>query len=398
MTPDKVTHKQPALAAMHCTPQQGDLFSVVQHNQKVNKHPTVGLQRPQDKPPGKPKEKPKAKHVNALHGDNAKKQPENPDAEDDWQRMITKHLTRSDTHRKDIERIMPKLDAIVKQQMKSTTERIPQWQITKFRSLQEHITNADQAQFKLKETHAQMKNIAKLIGHPEPFDINKEFTPKKKPTRQQNSPTATQFIPESLTDEFHKNQRETTEFDLDSGPEAEDDNMPKLYYNNEDSSTDIETTTKTKKVFDPKEDIELKSADEENSEDTDGAHFIIRSEKMQNPRNEATTEATTTAKETLDDTTRLIEEQREKVERLLDKEAEEIDVIHPHTPTVHHNESYDNGEFELLPARAIQNQWNKKHAEMEETWQTKKKEFGPPGARSGRPWRHNAGKPSRNKR
>ena len=124
--------------------------------------PKVSLQRSAVKPAGKPKEKPKpTEKPNATHPkpDNPRKETTKPDEEtlpttgkeEEWQPVSTKHLLRSDTNRKEIQRILPLLESFIKKNGKSNTNKIPQWQITKFRELKHKIDNTEPAKLKARD-------------------------------------------------------------------------------------------------------------------------------------------------------------------------------------------------------------------------------------------------------
>jgi hypothetical protein len=276
--------------------------------------------------------------------------------------------------------------------MNSTTEKINQWQITKFRALKEHVTTTDPAQIKVKDTHAQLKTLAKSIGHPKLFNAKKNDEPNARvePTRKQ-SPTATQFSPESLHNEFDKNQEET-EFDLDSlEQEPDNSDMPELDYD-DNSSTNIEPKIESGKkgnVTNNEKENTTEDEDEEDegSDNTAGVNYNIQPEQTQHSLSDTLTQVEqghktqnkpmTTDKTTLlatdisifEDTNQQIENQMQQAEKLLDKEVQEIEDMHLHTLKIHRHEAYDEYDFDILAAEAIENQWNERNEEMENEWQ-----------------------------
>ena len=52
------------------------------------------------------------------------------------------HILRSDTQRKDILRLIPQMDTIIRKNKKANGKRIEQWQVTKFRDLRRQKINA----------------------------------------------------------------------------------------------------------------------------------------------------------------------------------------------------------------------------------------------------------------
>jgi hypothetical protein len=355
--------------------------------------PKVGLDRPKVKRAGKPKEKPKEKQK-LIYGPTINDYPkakqkitygtsfdddpnykQNQNTTEEWKQVSPKHLTRSDTHRKDIERIMPKLDEIIRKQTKSPTKKLPQWLITKFRDLKQHVENTDRSDLKVKETHNQVKSIAKALGHMDLFDTkNKELNPRKAPK-------------ETFEMELDKNLEEP-DYDLDSLNQEEPDisDMPALLYgSSDDELTDLESKDKDETNEDNL------STDEEESEITDGAHFKIQLDKTNQENSEDNqqdilTEGILTQdeydydeadgpvdkhshdNEMLTDTTKKIEDQFKNAERLLDKEVQEIEEIHLHTPKVQRSEIYNTEDMETMAAQAIHNQWQEKRDEMETEW------------------------------
>ena len=165
--------------------------------------PKIGLQRPSRKSAGKsqdnPKEEPKTTEgqkpidlktsdkpgTTFLTGtktqeDKTLKLSDYTETQGTWQPVGSKNL-RSDTLRKDIERIMPELEATIRTRHKSSTEKIPQWQNTKFRDLQKHLENTKPGDLKLRSVHTQMKAIAKFLGKMDLFDNSKKLFENKEP-------------------------------------------------------------------------------------------------------------------------------------------------------------------------------------------------------------------------
>jgi hypothetical protein len=148
-------HKHPAFATLEVALHNATIRTIKspKNNQEPQKHsnesmiptrkPKIGIQRPSDKPSGKPLEKPTAKPLMYPTAfDGAKKQPpeealknvnkKQPPDEEAWKNVNPRHSTRSDTQKKDIERIMPQLEELIQKQK----AEIPHSQIDKFRELQ----------------------------------------------------------------------------------------------------------------------------------------------------------------------------------------------------------------------------------------------------------------------
>jgi hypothetical protein len=413
-------------------------------NMMRTRKPKVGLQRP----PAKPLVKPKAKSIDQqeLNKDRNADNPKNITAEDhkninithensmditqetstkhkppsttndkeeEWQRVSPKYLTRSDTQRKDIARIMPKIDAIIHKKIKSTTDKIPQWQITKFRTLKNHIETTNPSQLKVKDIYSQMRTIAKNIGQSALFD--RKPIPRKTTKRTTH---ATQFTPESLNDEFDEN-RAKDDFDMDSLP-TEQEPMPDLHYDtteeddldkeySENSSIDLlgsqndfdDDATETNET---RPLPQTKIGKIGNRDQTDFDDEAIKTNETRLPpqtkigkigdrkqtkisnrrqtyqdtiQNEAAKSDKITQRDDdiLDETTKHIEDQLQTAQRLLDKEVQEIENMHLHTPKTHRTESYDKYDFEGLAAQAIHNQLAAKQEEMAATWQAQRDEM-----------------------
>jgi hypothetical protein len=393
--------------------------------------PKVGIQRPQPKPAGKPKEKPEkpkgihkqdVTYMHALKGTPPKKpqkddterlkKPQKDDTErpkkttqeensdytqgTEWTHLPPKHLTRSDTQRKDIERVMPKLEELIQKKTKSPTKKLPQWLIHKFQTLQAHVTETDRQDLNVKETHTQMKFIAKNIGHLELFHENRnnKTTPPRKSTHDKTpsknpSPTA------SSRDELKQNQDSTNfelemtaeEYDLESlGQETDTSDMPDLQHgdSSDDSSEDLlaatqdEVTQDNEKVRKAKNDDDKELA-EHSSDDTDGARFDIVFEEPQLEHDDehmfALDTDNITDGELASATTRNIDEQIQNAEQLLDKEVREIEEIHLHTPKMQRTELYEDDDMEQLASQAIQSQWEEKREEMDIAWHERREEL-----------------------
>jgi hypothetical protein len=181
-----------------------------------------------------------------------------------------------------------------------------------------------------------------------------------------------------LHNEFDQNQEET-EFELDSlEQEPDSSDMPELEYD-DNSSTDIEpkieSGTKGNATNNKKDNnTEDENEEDEGSDNTAGVNFNIQPEQTQHPLSDTLTQMEqghktqnkqTTDKMTLatditifDDTNQHIENQMQQAERLLDKEVQEIEDMHLHTPKIHRHEAYDEYDFDILAAEAIKNQWN----------------------------------------
>jgi hypothetical protein len=276
---------------------------------------------------------------------------------------------------------MPKLHEIIERKTKSPTKKTPQWLITKFRKLKEHIDNTGKKDLKIKDTHNQMKIIAKNLGHMELFEEkNKETNFKSTPHK--TSMTKSQSLPESLQDEFNKNQDETTTnvFDLETmqegdkhtsdfleslGQESDTSDMPDLEINESVSDDGTGTQEEARQLKDI-EDYDIHNA-EQSSEDTDGAHYYIEQESKQDKleqkqRNDEVMFELDTSSHTEEDllhdtnqdsTTQNIQTQIRNAEKVLDKEVKEVQDIHLHTPKIQRNQSYEEEDSERMDRLAL---------------------------------------------
>jgi hypothetical protein len=159
-------------------------------------------------------------HTQESHQDLSKPIP----SPTEWQKVSPKHLLRSDTQRKDIQKIAPQLELFInkKTETKGTT-RLEQWQVTNFRKLKAKIDNTDPADLKVCDICFKLRTLARSIGQGALFD------PKKVPTPQKGSKPKhmpSQFSPVSLDEEFEENQDK--EFDMES-LESNEDPMPDLH-------------------------------------------------------------------------------------------------------------------------------------------------------------------------
>ena len=73
-----------------------------------------------------------------------------------------------------------------------------------------------------------------------------------------------------------------------------------------------------------------------------------------------------------DETTLCIEKERKIMEGILDREVKEIEEIHLHNPNVHQSETYEEFDFDMQAALAIQSQLDKRGAKMETEWKEKR--------------------------
>ena len=394
--------------------------------------PKIGLQRPEPKPAGKPKEKPKTTEErnkttptstiqdlkNRIQEHREISKPDTlitTEKDEEWRTVptATRHSLRSDTQRKDVQRIMPQLESIINKNKKANMTKIEQWQITKFRDLKEKMETTEPAQSKVKDIYFQMRTIARNIGYGTLFDHKKTPTPKKTPNSKRIT-KETQLTQNSLNDEFEENQDEDEDaFDMDSSSiEEQEETMPELHYddekeeesNEQDDSEDGDNSTPGLALRQSENNstgsIDLladkQDFDDDATEDTEGAKFIIKFEQTQKSLNELQDDRTdmlmltqteaedkktgqeneeTTNEETekADETsTKRIENQMKKAEQLLDKEVQEIEDINLHTPKVHRYDPYEEYDFETLAEQAIQNRLNERSTEMETEWKEKR--------------------------
>jgi hypothetical protein len=155
--------------------------------------------------------------------DNAKKQPpeealkninKKQPPEEAWKNVNPRHSTRSDTQKRNIERIVPQLEELIEKKK----GKIPHSQIDKFRELQKYILRPDPSEPQLKDTHTKMKTVAQNIGHPELF-VPRTDEPAPNETEQirkeEETPSAMnqQLSPASLDLEFDKQQQDTNELE-----------------------------------------------------------------------------------------------------------------------------------------------------------------------------------------
>ena len=264
----------------------------------TTRKPKVSLQRHTGKPKEKPKptEEAKATHLKTPTSPRKEIQ-ETPTPEENlsktgndekWQPVGTKHLLRSTTHRNEIRRISKHLESAIQ----NTKNKFPQWQITKFRSIQKKMADTHPLRLRMKENHEKLKELAIAMGQTEILEPRKEPTPQKDPKQNPTQPS-----PTSLTAEFNKNQEET-EFDLESD-QLDTTDMPDLYYRTEeddelekgksDEDTSMPGLTKGQDesstgssidLLGDQEDYEYDSEDE--TEMTEGAKFIINLTQTQN--------------------------------------------------------------------------------------------------------------------
>jgi hypothetical protein len=173
---------------------------------------------------------------------------------------------------------------VIMNSKKANANRIEQWQVTTFRKLQQFIEDNPS---RAKESHTQLKIVAKNVGHVSLFDVRKEPTPRKE------SKQKLQFSPASLNNEFDENQ----EFDADS-PNADTKDMLDLFYQDDNAEAverqDCEPEEKNSLPELANRDgesstgssIDLLADQEEldgdSSEDTEGAKFVIQLDKTQN--------------------------------------------------------------------------------------------------------------------
>jgi hypothetical protein len=359
------------------------------------RQPKIGMERPTAKPAGKPKEKwkeenPKTAHPKPIQDpkndtEGAPKIPKPKPSSAEWQTVDNTKLLRSDTQKKEIARIVPLLDNIIRNGTKANTNRIEQWQVTTFRKLQQFIEDSPS---KAKESYTRLKIVAKNIGHASLFDVRREPTPRKE------SEQKPQFSPTSLNDEFDENQ----EFDVDS-PNVDTEDMPDLFYQDADAVEPQENEPDEEKSM-PElanrdgenstgSSIDLladqEGLDDDSSEDTAGATFVLQLDRLDDISAKDTTtdgkmwspgatQMEPRSQETEHDRTKNdenLEETVKKAEQRLDTEIEEIDIL-IHTPTVrYHSGSFEDYDFENLAAEAVQHQLNERTADMEAEWEEK---------------------------
>jgi hypothetical protein len=313
---------------------------------------------------------------------------ETPEALSDWKQVRPKNLTRSDSQRNDIERLMPRLEELIQKKTKSPTKKFPQWVVHKFHTLQAHVADTDRKKLDVKETHNQMKSIAKTIGHLELFDdIKRKNTTHGKALQTNPSPS------ESSKDEFDKNQ-DPQDFELESKTDLDDNedydlesqetdisDMPDLDHSIGDDalSTDLLTPTQDDVSTD-----QLSSTRTSAPKDIDTA--TNEADSKENDDDKAS-DKTTPESQTLekhqpftfdnaqdDNLTSggTIDEQIQRAEQILDKEVKEIQAI---PKTTQQKATYEDDEMTQLASQAIQNQWEQTREEMDNEWNSRRKEL-----------------------
>ena len=354
--------------------------------------PTNGLERstgtlagtPRDEPKEKPKRITTTDDTKATHSDRKNPKTDttdekthpttlsaNANEQDVWHTVTGpthEHTLRSDTQRKDILRLLPQMDMLIRKNKKANGKKIEQWIATKFKDLKQKINASDPNNLKPKDAYVQLRTVARNIGFGTLFETKKQPTPRK----AANNKTKDNHLPPaaSLKTAF---EIEEKEFDLDSdisdvpdldlSEEDDDDKSPPLLLarRNDESSSGSSID-----LLADQKDLETDESDY-----TEGATFIIKSKvQLKNDdQTEDNKEEEEEEYEETDETTVRIEKERKKAENILDKEIEEI---HLHTPNVRRTDSYEIFDFEMHAAIAIQNQMEERGAEMEIEWEAKR--------------------------
>jgi hypothetical protein len=359
----------------------------------TKRKPKVGIQRPQEKQAGMPKAKHKVKpnitYLDALHGDKKQapedqRSPHKPENVNDegWKLATTKvpekHLTRSDTAKKEIDRIMPKLTEIIRRNEQANTDKIHPTQFAKFRELQTQIAthrNKPVHQRKLQDTYYKLKMIANSIGYSELSD-----------------PQGLASLTRTRKEKSHKPTVGTDE----------DIIMPELEYGDPETEYDNYSSSEDEKEADeaPALLARTSESDDDSSTTTFGARFVIGLERTQNSiddhpevhdmmnRNVLTQLDSSDDEAYKDKDQNDIPEIRNLARDMkeaglrIEKEIEEIsnipDSIQLHTPHVKGtdtpNAPYAEYDLEGLVAQAISKQMDEKQKEMETAWDKKRKE------------------------
>jgi hypothetical protein len=176
--------------------------------------PKIGLDRPKaksaEKPREQPKEKQKEKYPNSLPSKlNNNQQKEQPKTKTphEWKQVAPKHVTCSEEQQREIARIMPQLEEIIKTPTDSTGKKLPHWLTNKFRELKQHVEKTNRSELKVKETFMNMKNIARSLGHLELFANKFNEIIFKRPSKT----TFDDELKQTQDEEFNQDDKE---FDL----------------------------------------------------------------------------------------------------------------------------------------------------------------------------------------
>jgi hypothetical protein len=364
----------------------------------TTRKPKVGVQRRPAKQPGESKDQSETNENPTKKGfpdRPMKPKPPTHESEDkdeeEWESVSYKHRLRNTSERNQLERVVPKLDAIMARRIKLNTEKPASWVINKFQKVKEHIKDAaTDANINLKTKHViqQMKCVANEIGNPELFNTKKkECTARKTHSKKHDRPTAPvppdPVPPEPSNAAFEKTAIDEFDLESDQEPEQKPDvtDLPELDQPEEEPDLINLNDHKEDDITD-KTDHCQQEMGTSSSESTDGVGFILQLENTQNsiddcPSTQFGTRLTqidakgkTADKlsaqekhklnqkrkeiETLDETTQNVDDQVKTAERLLDKEAQEIAEIQVHAPKTHcPKDSYEECDFEAHAAQAI---------------------------------------------
>ncbi len=331
--------------------------------------PRTSLPRRPEKPPDEPKKTPdtnkmpvekfNSKEENPTEKGfrNRSKKPKpddtQPETEEEWEPVTDRHQLRNTKERTDIAIVMPKLNAIMTKRMKSTTEKPPQWIITKYQLIQTLLEQGkdDTTKLKAKTIMQHIRRIASELNCTSDLFITKKQVPKTQKKWISNS-----LPPESLHAEFEQN---IEEYNFDSEHEIDTTDMPDLYIPpepyNSTSEDDSDTTDGARYTINLDNTTGMIKANLTKIESTAiAARKIDDRTSIQDKREPDDTQEPT---EKLDDTTQRIDDQLKVTELLLDKEMQEIESIPIHNPkTQYHDTSYEDYDIEGEVANVIDKQ------------------------------------------